>query len=101
MQFSLVKNMKTHLKVQVVNEEDGQVIRKYCEKCGELLSEEFYNGSNAYQLLGIRDCSHYRWVFVGEYFLDPPQDPETRKIFSESLGKVNADFGKYFLIENK
>jgi len=93
--------MKTHLKVQVVNEEDGQVIRKYCKKCGGLLSEEFYNGSNAYQLLGIRDCSHYRWVFVGDFYLSPPQDPDVRRIIRESFGKVSTNGGKYFLMENK
>jgi len=90
--------MKTHVVRSLENTENGQVVRRYCEKCGELLSEEFHNWSNGYQLLGIRDCSHYRWVFVGDFYLSPPQDPETKEIVSKSLTKVNVNGGKYFLL---
>jgi len=94
MQFSLVKNMKT----KVINTENGQERCLHCEICDEELSRVFYTWGGAYQLLGIRDCSHYRWVFVGDFYLSPPQDPETKEIVSESLAKVNTNGGKYFLL---
>jgi hypothetical protein len=90
--------MKTYVKAQVINEENGQVVRRYCEKCGELLSEEFYTHGGAVQFLGVRDCVHYRWIFVGDFYLSPPWDEETKAIISESLGKVSTSGGKYFLV---
>jgi hypothetical protein len=90
--------MKTYVKAQVINEENGQVVRRYCEKCGELLSEEFYNGSGAVQFLGVWDCKHYTWVFVGDFYLDPPHDPETKAILGKAYGKVSTSGGKYFLL---
>ena len=89
------------MKTKVINTENGQERCLYCEICHEELSREFFTWGGGYQLLGIRDCIHYRWVFVGEYFLDPPQDPETKSIISESLARINANYGKYFLMENK
>jgi hypothetical protein len=93
--------MKHRLETRVETDKDGQVIQLYCKECDSVLSEQFYNGSNAYQLLGIRDCSHYRWVFVGDFYLSPPQDPDVRRIIRESFGKVSTNGGKYFLMENK
>jgi len=52
-------------------------------------------------LLGVRDCDHYEWVFVGESFLEPPLDKETKEIVNKALGKVNANSGKYFLLPKR
>jgi hypothetical protein len=50
------------------------------------------------QFLGVWDCTHYTWIFVGDFDLSPPQDPETKEIVSKSLTKVNVNGGKYFLL---
>jgi len=86
------------MKTQVINTENGQERYLYCEACHEELSRQFFTWGGAYQLLSIRDCPHYQWVFVGDYFLDPPQDPETKEIISKSFAKINASGGKYFLL---
>lgn len=93
-----MKTMKTQVVRSLENTENGQVTRRYCEKCGIMLSEEFYTWGNAHQFLGVQDCAHYRWVFIGDYFLQPPQDEETRSIIKQSLGKIDTTHGKYFLL---
>ena len=98
MYFPSVKNMKTYVKTQVINEENGQVVRRYCEKCDSVLSEQFYTHGGAVQFLGVWDCTHYTWIFVGDFYLDPPQDPETRRIAENSFGKISTSSGKYFLL---
>ena len=90
--------MKTHVVRSVENTENGQVIQMRCNKCNRILSEEFYNGSGVVQFLGVWDCVHYEWIFIGDFYLSPPQDPETKEIVSKSLTKVNVNGGKYFLL---
>jgi hypothetical protein len=94
MKEEMVQNLETRLE----NKPNGQTIKLYCKLCNEELSAEFYTWGGAYQFLGVHDCPHFRWVFVGEYFLDPPQDPDTKAIIRKSLSKVNANYGKYFLL---
>ena len=70
----------------------------YCRLCGKELAAEFYNRSSVQQLLRVHDCPHYQWTFVGDVFLDPPQDEETREITSNAIAKVDGIGGKYFLL---
>jgi len=94
MKEETVQNLETRLE----NEPNGQTIQMYCKMCDVVLSEEFFTWGGAHQFLGIRDCSHFEWVFVGDYFLQPPQDPETKQIISKSLAKIDTGNGKYFLL---
>jgi hypothetical protein len=94
--------MKHRLETRIETDKDGQVIQLYCKECNSVLSEEFYNGSGVVQFLGVRDCVHFQWIFVGEPYLQPPQDPETKKIVSKSIAKVDANnSGKYFLLPKR
>jgi len=94
MKEETVQNLETRLE----NEPNGQTKKRYCRVCNKELSAEFYTWGGSYQLLGIRNCIHYQWVFVGDYFLQPPQDPQTKEIIKESIAKINASGGKYFLL---
>jgi len=85
----------------IENEGNGQVWKYYCTACNEELSREFYNWSGAHQFLGVHDCEHYEWVFVGDSFLNPPWDEETKAIVKNSLGSVKEQHGKYFLLPRK
>lgn len=71
----------------------------YCTICHEELSAEFYSRSGVQFLLGVRNCKHYKWVFVGDVFLTPPWDEETREIIGNAVANgVDASGGKYFLL---
>ena len=90
------------LETRVETDKNGQTIQLYCPACDRILSEEFYTHGGAYELLGVKDCDHYEWVFVGEAYLNPPWDKETKGIVNRSLGKVNANnSGKYFLLPKR
>jgi len=78
--------------------ENGYDEYLYCRLCGKELAAEFYNRSSVQQLLRVHDCPHYQWVFVGDPFLDPPQDKETREILDTAIAKVDTNGGKYFLL---
>ena len=82
----------------VVRETDGQQVYLYCKLCRKELMTEFYNWSNVQQLLGVRNCKHFSWVFVGDPFLDPPWDEEVREFIGNAIAKVNGNGGKYFLL---
>ena len=94
MKEEIVQNLETRLE----NEPNGQTIKTYCRVCNKELSTKFYTWGGAYQFLGVHDCPHFEWVFVGDFYLQPPQDPETKEIISKSLGKVDTSNGKYFLL---
>jgi len=78
--------------------ENGQEISLYCRICNEELSREFYNWSGAHSLMEIHDCEHYVWTFVGDAFLAPPWDEETKEIIEQAVAKVDTSGGKYFLL---
>jgi len=80
------------------NVEKGQQVYLYCGLCHQLLMEEFYNWSDVQQLLGASDCDHFVWIFVGDPFLDPPWDEETKQIVKNSVADVRAGNGRYFLL---
>ena len=82
----------------IESEKEGQVWKYYCTICKQDLSRVFYAWGGAYQFLGVYDCEHYKWVFVGDSFLDPPWDEETKEIVENSLGSVREQHGKYFLL---
>ena len=94
MKEETVQNLETRLE----NEPNGQTIKRYCRVCNKELSAEFYTWGGAYQFLGVHDCPHFEWVFVGEPYLQPPRDPETKAIISDSIAKVDTNNGKYFLL---
>ena len=96
-----MKRSGLETRVKTDTDKDGQTIQLYCPRCDTILSEEFYTHGGASQLLGVRDCDHYEWVFVGESSLNPPWDEETKEIVNKSLGKVNANYGKYFLLPKR
>jgi len=70
----------------------------YCKLCKQDLAKVFYFIPAAYQLLGVYDCKHYKWVFVGDYDLIPPWDVETKEILINSVASVITQHGKYFLL---
>ena len=80
------------------NEENGQIGKFHCTICKQDLARLFYNWQGAYQLLGVYDCEHYEWVFVGDYDLSPPWDDETKEILIKSVASVREQHGKYFLL---
>jgi len=80
---------------------DGEVQGFYCKLCRQVLSEEFYSRDGVHSLLGVYNCKHYTWVFVGDSFLDPPWDEETRQIIDSAIAKARADDGKYFLLPRR
>ena len=80
------------------SEENGQVEKLYCKNCRRELVTEFYNWSGKHSLLSIHDCEHYAWSFIGDPFLDPPQDKETKQIVDSAIAKVDGSGGKYFLL---
>ena len=94
----IFRGKKMAVKWIVENEENGQLGKFYCTICKQDLSRVFYTWGGAYQFLGVYDCKHYEWVFVGDYDLDPPWDEETKKIVENSLGSVVEQHGKYFLL---
>ena len=85
----------------IENEENGQTEKHYCTICKQDLSRSFYTWGGAYQFLGVYDCEHYEWVFVGDYYLDPPWDKETTEIVENSVAKVRGNGGKYFLLPRR
>jgi hypothetical protein len=85
----------------IINKENGQLWKYYCTKCKKELSREFYNWSSAHQFLGVYDCEHYTWVFVGDPFLDPPWDDETKEIVEHSVASARTQNGKYFLLPKR
>jgi len=87
-------NVEYRLKI----DKDGQMASFYCVRCHKELSTEFYNGSDVRQLIGTYNCSHYHWIFVGDYYLDPPRDKETKEILDTAIAKVDTNGGKYFLL---
>ena len=78
--------------------QDGQEESLYCKICYEELSREFYNDSGIQVLLRVNDCEHYQWIFVGDVFLDPPWDEETKEIVENSVASAREQHGKYFLL---
>ena len=78
--------------------ENGQEESLYCKICYEELSREFYNDSGIQVLLRVNDCEHYQWIFVGDPFLDPPWDEETKQIVKNSVADVRAGNGRCFLL---
>jgi len=77
---------------------EGEMISFYCTRCDKELSVEFYNGSGVQQLIGTYNCRHYQWIFVGDPFLYPPWDEETKQIVKNSVADVRAGNGRYFLL---
>jgi len=90
--------MKHWVKHVIETEKDGQTWKYRCVKCNKDLSRVFYTWGTAYQVLGVWDCVHYEWIFIGDYDLSPPWDENTRRIIENSLGKVSTNGGKYFLL---
>jgi len=88
--------MNVERKIQIV--ENGQQEYLYCSFCHQELVAEFYNWSGVHQFLGVNDCEHYQWIFVGDPFLDPPWDEETKEIVKNSVADVRAGNGRYFLL---
>ena len=77
---------------------EGEMASFYCRTCQQELSRSFYTRGGQYLFLSVHDCEHYQWIFVGDPFLDPPWDEETKQIVKNSVADVRAGNGRCFLL---